>query len=430
MTIRNKHPNNYWNKERCSEAAKSCQSRSEFCKRYNTAYLLCLKKGWLDEICSHMKSKRRSHKHWDNKDNVIEAISQCDTEVEFHDRFNGAYRACRANGWREELFVCLSKTSDKVKYQTVKDIELVAAKYSTQAQFAKHDGSAYNAAHRKGILERVCQHMVKHFQNVEDLMSSCNTDDSSMSFNEVFECARRCSDFTEFRKSFGHAYISAIRNEWIDVIAQMIPCGARVSTKEIFEKVKTCKKYSDFTANYKHEYNEANALGEYSSVKHHFVRRNLHYGDISFEYISSIAKQCDSYADFRINYPKLYSYAQVKGWLSQIAEILPKKAHNIYTKEEIIELSKKYQSRKDFMIYETSAYNAARHNGWLAEIDTILPRMVRKPYDKEQILSIAQSCATYSDFIKLYRYAYIAARNKGLIDEVKELFTNNKNQQK
>lgn len=419
-----KYPNNYWNKERCYDAAKTCNSRSEFCKRYNTAYLLSLKNGWLDEICSHMVCKRRLHKHWENKDNVIEAISQCDTEVEFHDRFNGAYRVCRINGWREELFGCLSKTSDRIKFLTEKDIEQVANKYSSQTQFAKHDGSAYNAAHRMGIIDRVCQHMVKHVYNIENLMLANSSAEGTMTFREVFKIANKCSDFTEFRKSFGEAYVSAIRNEWIEVIAQIIPCGTQVSTKDIFEVVKTCKKYSDFTTKYKREYYEANAIGESSFVKEHFNMQSLPSNEINFEYIASIATQCESYTDFRINYPKLYSYAQVKGWLARITEILPKNVHNIYTKEEVIELSKKYQSRKEFRIHEQSAYNAARHNGWLFDIDSVLPCSVRKPYDKEQILSLAQSCTTYSDFIKLYRYAYIAARNKGMLDELKKLFIN------
>lgn len=46
----------YWDdKKKCSEAAVLCSSRSEFIKKYPTAYSSSLKNGWIDEICSHME---------------------------------------------------------------------------------------------------------------------------------------------------------------------------------------------------------------------------------------------------------------------------------------------------------------------------------------------------------------------------------------
>lgn len=44
-----------WNLERCIEAAKQCQKRTEFKKRFHYAYELARSKGWLDVCCSHMK---------------------------------------------------------------------------------------------------------------------------------------------------------------------------------------------------------------------------------------------------------------------------------------------------------------------------------------------------------------------------------------
>ena len=43
-----------YSKEDCSKAASQCTTRSEFEKKYPGEYIKALKKGWLDEICTHM----------------------------------------------------------------------------------------------------------------------------------------------------------------------------------------------------------------------------------------------------------------------------------------------------------------------------------------------------------------------------------------
>ena len=61
MTYENHLHDNYWNKEKCQEVSLRYQTRSDFCKKYKTAYNKSLKYGWLDEICSHMKICGNSH---------------------------------------------------------------------------------------------------------------------------------------------------------------------------------------------------------------------------------------------------------------------------------------------------------------------------------------------------------------------------------
>lgn len=47
-------PKGYWTKERCREVAKLCKRRSEFSKKFSTAYKISTNNNWLDDICSHM----------------------------------------------------------------------------------------------------------------------------------------------------------------------------------------------------------------------------------------------------------------------------------------------------------------------------------------------------------------------------------------
>lgn len=43
-----------WTLERCLDAGRQCQKRSEFKKRFHYAYELARLKGWLDICCAHM----------------------------------------------------------------------------------------------------------------------------------------------------------------------------------------------------------------------------------------------------------------------------------------------------------------------------------------------------------------------------------------
>lgn len=43
-----------WTLERCAEAGRQCQKRTEFKKRFHYAYELARLKGWLDICCAHM----------------------------------------------------------------------------------------------------------------------------------------------------------------------------------------------------------------------------------------------------------------------------------------------------------------------------------------------------------------------------------------
>ena len=50
---RTQKPSGYWTKERCKEEALKYKTRKDF-KKNSTAYTSSSKKGWLNEICSHM----------------------------------------------------------------------------------------------------------------------------------------------------------------------------------------------------------------------------------------------------------------------------------------------------------------------------------------------------------------------------------------
>ena len=56
----------YWTKEHCAEEAKKYSTRTQFQRMASGAWNAANKKGWLDEICSHMEI--RWQRKWNTKE--------------------------------------------------------------------------------------------------------------------------------------------------------------------------------------------------------------------------------------------------------------------------------------------------------------------------------------------------------------------------
>jgi predicted GIY-YIG superfamily endonuclease len=91
-------PNGYWTKERCANEAKKYSSRSEFQKMSGSSYNASKKNGWLNEICSHMKSNRWSI------EKVIKLSKGCKSREDFRRLNAGAYQWAWKNKKLNELF--------------------------------------------------------------------------------------------------------------------------------------------------------------------------------------------------------------------------------------------------------------------------------------------------------------------------------------
>jgi len=95
---------NYWTKERCSEVALMCDSRSEFCNLYKGAYKRAYINGWLDEICSHMIRIRKPIGYW-NYENCKTAAMNFKSRFDFSHKCSGAYFISAKNKWLDEFYL-------------------------------------------------------------------------------------------------------------------------------------------------------------------------------------------------------------------------------------------------------------------------------------------------------------------------------------
>lgn len=59
-----KNANGFWTKERCAAAVLKFKSRAEIIKYESGCYDAMLRNGWIEELCSHIPSKRHSRNFW------------------------------------------------------------------------------------------------------------------------------------------------------------------------------------------------------------------------------------------------------------------------------------------------------------------------------------------------------------------------------
>lgn len=100
---RQKNENGYWTKERCAEEARKYKKRIHFQKGCLAAFSAAWKKGFLDEICSHMSYNEYDPVKW-SKEKCIEEGRKFGTRGEFKKNNPSAYKAAREQGWLDEIF--------------------------------------------------------------------------------------------------------------------------------------------------------------------------------------------------------------------------------------------------------------------------------------------------------------------------------------
>ena len=143
------------NEELCEEALKY-DTKSEFQKGSNTSYQAAVKRGILDEICTHMKPMciYRS-------DETLQIIaSTFNTRGEFQHGNQPAYAVAFRRGI---LDIICAHMKPIFTYWDFDLANCEAQKYTSRLEFQNNSKNAYNAALRLGILDEICKHMKVNF---------------------------------------------------------------------------------------------------------------------------------------------------------------------------------------------------------------------------------------------------------------------------
>lgn len=160
-----RRPRGYWSKARVASEALRYKSRREFRQRSGGAYKRAFRKGWLEEVCAHMKPKRKPVNYWTDT-RLMEEAKRYKTRSDFYTNSASAYSTAKRKGLLDVVCAHMAgKPRRPVGYWTEKRIGEAAKMFQTRRAFAEGNSAAYHAAKRKGVLGEVCAHMKPRHSN-------------------------------------------------------------------------------------------------------------------------------------------------------------------------------------------------------------------------------------------------------------------------
>ncbi len=257
-----------WTLEKLSAEAKKYETRGEFKKRNSPAYGSARKQGLLNTICKHMsrannsrlrciyviynkrlnlayvgltyKLEKRLTEHFSKHNRCLskKITTEVDTEHLQLTPYMCAEKAAKKERETMDLYsqklgytLLNSRTAAGLLGSTPKwskaRIENEAKKYQSLSEFNKKSPSAYRAAQKLGILDKVCPHMEGR--------------KLQMSLSLATSIAKEYSYRTEFKKNNSTAYNYLRKKGLLDSVCSHMPKPKRHTKESCFE---LAKKYS------------------------------------------------------------------------------------------------------------------------------------------------------------------------------------------
>ena len=222
--------------------ASTFKHRSDFMKANYNDYMYAYKAGILDDICSHMKSKRK----WTDGALAVEALKYS-SKQEFHKESPAAYQTAYTRGLIENLCSHMTK---KLKW-TTSLLTVEALKYTSKQEFRELSYAAYQTAYTRGILKKVCSHMTKKLKWTGDALAT--------------EAAKYCNK-QEFRELSYAAYQTAYMRGILDKIVSVFI----LSGHHAYHVAAQCNTYEYFYTHEAGAYRAALEFGVLDTIRNSF----------------------------------------------------------------------------------------------------------------------------------------------------------------
>lgn len=195
-----------WTKKTIQTEALKYDTRTVFLNNAPGAYEAAVKRGWLQEVCSHMKTFSKPMGHWTKENCRIEAAKYT-SKKEFKSKSSGAYQAASKHGWLDEICHYPNAKRKPNGYWTKDRCELEAKNHKTRGEFQNASPQAYMAAQRAKWLDLICSHMV-----------SPQKPNGYWTKDRCQEEALRYTTRSKFAKCSSSAYSKAKKEKWLDDI--------------------------------------------------------------------------------------------------------------------------------------------------------------------------------------------------------------------
>lgn len=323
-----------YNKEKCRDVALQCSSISEFSKKFSGAYQNCLKYGWLDEVCSHIKRIKRKNGYWNNE-NVIEEAKKYNTLKEFREKSQGAYDYASRNNLMDSIKTFLEVGCKPIGYWTYEKCLEEAKKYETLIDFHDKSSSAYTYSRKNNWLEK--------FTWLESTRDKNYA--KTYTIEELNELSTQCINRAEFKEKYYHAYNYARKNKLIQKLEFKPIIGVEIYKKHLKDGSKTIVSKP----------------------------RNTNKGRViprkwTYEKCVEESKKYEYYHDFMTRSNSAYTTACYRKWIRDFIWLKKERVEpGHWTYENCLEEAKKYKTLSDFHDNSNTAYDVSLKNGWIKD---------------------------------------------------------------
>jgi predicted GIY-YIG superfamily endonuclease len=340
-------PHGHWNIfENIRIDALKYQTRSEWKRNNDTAHRAASKNGWLDAACSHMKKYQPKWSY----EKVLDAARNSANLKDFRSKYPGAYTAARVNNWVREVRLnyeiighrynrCIYVIANHTLQQAY-----VGLTYKYDKRMQAHFGGFHKATSAivkhtdtyhlqlteylplEGAIQKEESWLNEYRLNFE-MLNTTKTGGLGGShivwdFEKTKEIALTCSTKSEFRIKNPSAYITALRNNWSDLICNHMP--DRLLRKPVIGTLENAAK---------------------------------------------VAPLCSSRTEFQEKYPSQYEVARKYNKLDELCSHMLQR-DDWHSYELVLKQAFKFKTRNEFQRQSRGAYASAKRNNWLELVCT------------------------------------------------------------
>ncbi len=443
-----------WTKTICEAAAKRCSRRVDFKLANDGAYQACVKYGWLDELCAHMRTTKEIRTKW-NLETCREVAAAYADRTLFKSEQSGAYRAAVLNGWLVEICRHMPDRRVVPRIWTDEVIDQVVSSCKSHEDLkAKHE-VVYQILRRRGVLAERTKHLPRRA-----------LPNGYWSKERCREIANRCTTRFDFVHMNQSAYKVAQESGWLDELCshmrrrgnqklRMLYAIKAVGQRHIYiglsydpvERYEQHKERS--TENVKYLLNRPHrmrvcskiyGLNEAAALEKrliaHFRRKGWKVANISSgggvggpdkfwtpQRLQEVASRYQTRREFEKNDPNGYNAAATSGLLLELFERHPNKGLIVrkLTDEMLQEIANTCVTRKEFESKDSSAHRAAGRRGIMDKLfmNHTNSGLLKKPeWSLEEIRRAVKLCKTRKEFEKRFPNEYDAARKRSVINEL------------
>lgn len=418
-----KVPYGYWNsKENCIRAAKPFNLRTEFARKFPSAYNKCLTMHW-DEAFEHMK-ERPNYKYNYTYEYCAMIALRCNSQAQMEREYPSVYRYAARKKILKEIFIHTQK--NPVTYEQAKEAALQCHfKQEFKFRFPREHRFAYN--HK--FLNEICAHMIPMHDLTKRGIYAFEFEDKCVYVGLTCSFERRKEEHLTQETSAVYKHIE----------------NTSLQPTMVFK--------SDYIDFYKAKELEGIILREYTENGWTALNRtgtgslgtNSRMG-VLLTKCSSRAKCCTDFKEMSLRFPKAYSICERYDWFEYLDEYLgsiefgqfipsknannrsPKKKLSVcfpermkgkhiafrYTDEELDRELRKYRNKTQLRNKNNSAFHQAKKRGLL---DVVFPNNANE-VSNEQLHKEAQMFSSRKEFEEKNNAHYQLAMKRHILDEI------------